>query len=714
MIKYKSKIGIQILFALKHLITASFSEDIYLIIISGANLIILIILLKKNLHSIWKYFRILLLLELSFFDHIFTPPIIATLNLKIKFKIVILVFYCCRVSLIYFKVFQIIDWVYLGILFISFIFYIYTHDSKLQKSKNQFTSERKLSYLNINSQSDQQDVFDLFNFLPFGICILDDKQNITNSNYKAKKYCSNIKEENFQSQLFMMISRACLQQLDKKSIFNSSEDQASEFQMRRLQSFSQTRKKAISQQRQFNNLIDISQIINKHKTIKGVSESCNQNSLKYRDLNANKTYEIKIYEITQGSMICIQNISKKERQFEIRERFRFQSLLINSFSHELKTPLNCSLSLLQILEQELRSDKIQQHNLIEQKYLKPAIISNKKLLHQINDILDYANFEAQTFQLRPTQFKISTLLQTIEYYFKDECQQKQINFIVQTCDDCIINNDFDRIIQILVNLLNNSVKFTKQNGQIQFNINRIGSMYSFEVFDTGCGISVEKLYLINKILQNQEMDILKRGDEDYIQYVGLGLKVSSQIAFKLCQKGELIITSSLNQFTKSRFYVQDLNTQEEILTIPTDEFIQIPYKSKTKKQCHSNLVLIVDDIPFNHLAFITVLKYFNIKCDSAYDGSMAIEMVKNKYDNCQCGYKLIFMDIDMPGIDGYQCSKEISQFLQQKNITSFIIMCSAFDSKDNIDIAYKSGMNDILPKPIDTLQLKKILSKYYF
>ncbi|CAD8151611.1 unnamed protein product [Paramecium octaurelia] len=714
MIKYKSRRGIQVLFALKHLITASFSQDIYLIIISAANLIVQVILLKKNLHSIWKYIRILLLLELCFFDHQFTPPIIASIKFNIKFKIVILVLYCCRVSFIYFQVFQIIDWVYLGILFVSFTIYIYSHDSKQLNSKNQISSERKLSYLNINSQTDQQDVFDLFNFLPFGICILDDKQNITNSNYKAKKYCSNIKEENFQSQLFMMIQKACLQQLDKKSIFNSSEDQMSEFQMKRLQSFSQTRKKALSQQRQFSNFIDISQIINKHKTNRGVSDSFNQNALKYRDPTTTKTYEIKIYEITQGSMICIQNISKKERQFEIRERFRFQSMLINSFSHELKTPLNCSLALLQILEQELKSEKLQQHQQIEQAYLKPAIISNRKLLHQINDILDYANFEAQTFQLRPTSFKISTLIQTIDYYFKDECQQKQINFVVQTCDDSTINNDYDRIVQILVNLLNNSVKFTKQNGLIQFNINRMGSIYSFEVFDTGCGISVEKLYLINKILQNQETDILKRGDEDYIQYVGLGLKVSSQIALKLCHKGELSITSSLNQFTKGRFYVQDLNTQEEILTIPTDEFIQIPYQSKTKKQCHCSHVLIVDDIPFNHLAFITVLKYFNIKCDSAYDGVMAIEMVRRKYDSCQCGYKLIFMDIDMPGIDGYQCSKEISQFLQQKNIVSFIIMCSAFDSKENIDIAYKSGMNDVLPKPIDTQQLKKILSKYYF
>lgn len=69
MIKYKSRRGIQILFALKHLITASLSQDIYLIIISAANLIILIILLKKNLHSIWKYIRILLLLELCFFDY---------------------------------------------------------------------------------------------------------------------------------------------------------------------------------------------------------------------------------------------------------------------------------------------------------------------------------------------------------------------------------------------------------------------------------------------------------------------------------------------------------------------------------------------------------------------------------------------------------------------------------------------------------------------
>ncbi|CAD8052966.1 unnamed protein product [Paramecium sonneborni] len=716
MIFYKCKRGIQFSFALKLLITASFSNDIYLIIISSVNLFTILLIMLKKFKPFWKYFRIILLLELCFNDQPFGPVIIASINYNIKYKIVILSYYILRVSLIFFHTFKIIDWVYLGILFIGFNAYFYLHDRKLSDSKINSQSQRKLTQLDITSQNDYNDMFDYFNYIPLGICLLDNNYNILNYNQKTTKYCSTIKEDCLQQQLHLIIQRAWIQQqqnpsalrFERRSIFNSSEDYGSDFQLKRMQSFSQTRKKAISftSCKQYGNVFDVAQIINKFKQ-KGITGLVNLNSLKYKDSSSLKTYEIKIYEITKGYLIMIKNITKKEKQIDMKDRYHFQQMLINSFSHELRTPLNCSLSLLQTLEQQVKSD-------LNDTYLKPAIISNKKLLHQINDILDFANFEVKTFKLRPTIFKLSSLIKTIEDYFKAECEQKEIKFVIKVCDDAFIRSDFDRILQILVNLLNNSVKFTKQKGVIQLNVQRVGSLYQFGVYDTGCGISPEKLFLINKILQNSEVDIARRGEEDYIQYVGLGLKVSSQIARQLCDKGELSITSQLNQFTNNRFIVKDLQSYDEALTIPTDECIQEPYKSKVKTKCNCLNVLIVDDIPFNHLAFITVLKYFNVKSDSAYDGQMAIDMVKSRYKNCSCTYKLIFMDIDMPGIDGYQTTKEIQQFLSQNDLSSTVIMCSAFDSKENIDFAYKSGMKDILPKPIETCRLKKILYKYYF
>ncbi|CAK75313.1 unnamed protein product (macronuclear) [Paramecium tetraurelia] len=716
MIFYKRRRGIHFTFALKLLLAASFSNDIYLIVISSVNLLAILIdmLMNRKQTPIWKYIRIILLLELSFNDQPFGPLIIASINYNLKYKIVLLSFYILRASLIYFHTFKIIDWVYTGIIFVSFNVYFYLHDIKQTDSKLNCHSQRKLTQYEIPSQNDSNDVIDFFNYIPIGICLLDNNHNIVNSNNKAKKYCSLIKEDNLQQQLLIMIHKAWIEQqqnptalrCERRSIITSFEEQGSDFQLRRMKSFSQTRKKAISLtlHKQQSNFIDFAQIVNKFKS-SGIIK--NLNSLKYRDQTNQKAYEIKIYETSKGYLILLKNITKKEKQIDMKDRYHFQQMLINSFSHELRTPLNCSLSLLQTLKQEIKSD-------LNDTYLKPAIISNKKLLHQINDILDFANFEVQTFKLRPYIFKLSHLIQTIEDYFKPECQQKKIDFIISACNDAFIRSDFDRILQILVNLLNNSVKFTRKQGVIKLNIQKVGSLYQFEVYDTGCGISTEKLLLINKILQNTEVDLARRGEEDYIQYVGLGLKVSSQIARNLCDNGELFITSQLNQYTNNRFIVKDQQSNDEALTIPTDEGIQEPYKSNLKRQCNCLKVLIVDDIPFNHLAFKTVLKYFNIKCDSAYDGSMAIDMIKTRYQTCNCTYKLIFMDIDMPGIDGYQATKEIQQFLEQQNTSTVIIMCSAFDSKENIDTAYKCGMKDILPKPIENSRLKTILYKYYF
>lgn len=75
---------------------------------------------------------------------------------------------------------------------------------------------------------------------------------------------------------------------------------------------------------------------------------------------------------------------------------------------------------------------------------------------------------------------------------------------------------------------------------------------------------------------------------------------------------------------------------------------------------------------------------------------------------------MIFMDIEMPGIDGFQASREISNFLNIKNQNFVIIMCSAFDSKENLEYAAKNGMREVLPKPVQISALKRLLNKYYF
>ncbi|CAD8104017.1 unnamed protein product [Paramecium primaurelia] len=712
MIFHKYKRCLHLAFAIKHLISASLSKNPHLIAISAA-LIIVLFLLFKSERLVWKYIRISLLLELCFYDAPFTPSIVATLQSKITHKWLLLIFYSIRISAMNAFNFQIIDWVYFSIQFVALFIYLCEKERKPFQRNSQLIN-RNQNYLNMGLMIESVELYDILNRIPCGICLLDSNLQVVSSNNKVRKYVVSQIETNLQQAVFLMIQKAYLQsqQINSfrknekhKSIFESLDEQ-SDIPIKRLQSFCQQRRTTLQQKTtNVSNVSDIAQIIQKHK-IKNLEET-KLNVLKFKDTNTGKTFEIRIYDITNGCMIVIENITNFEYQQDMQERYRFYSKLINSFSHELRTPLNCSLQLLQILDQNLKGE-------LNDQYLKPALISNKKLLHQINDILDYANFEAQTFKLRPQLFKLSTITKTIEDYFRAECEQKQITLTISSCDDTYISSDYDRIMQILVNLMNNSVKYTKQQGEIHFVVQRAGSIYQFEVFDTGCGIPVEKLYLITKILKNCELDWSRRGDEDYMQYVGLGLKVSSQIARKLCDTGDLSIFSSVNQYTKSKFYVKDMKQYLDQMIEPTEDHIQEPYKSIGRIKCQCVNVLICDDIPFNHLALSTVLKYFNVRVDNAYDGFMAIEMVKQKVSKCKCGYKLIFMDIDMPEMDGCQATKEILQVFSQHQIQCVVIMCSAYDSKENIDYAMKCGMKEILPKPVDTNLLKKILQKYYF
>lgn len=105
------------------------------------------------------------------------------------------------------------------------------------------------------------------------------------------------------------------------------------------------------------------------------------------------------------------------------------------------------------------------------------MISNQRLLHQINDILDFANFEARTFKIRPGLFQLEQLSSKLYEYFKWECEKKQVKFQIKTCSNVTISSDYDRVMQILVNLMSNSIKFTNDGGEIHFTVNRVGQYY---------------------------------------------------------------------------------------------------------------------------------------------------------------------------------------------------------------------------------------------
>ncbi|CAD8177115.1 unnamed protein product [Paramecium pentaurelia] len=496
-------------------------------------------------------------------------------------------------------------------------------------------------------------------------------------------------------------------------------------------------------------------------------------------------------------VIKIKNITKKHKIEQMNKEKEIHNSLLKSFSHELRTPLNSSQEMLVIIK-----DMIKDPKLLE--YVEFVHISIIFLIHQINDILDYAAMQSNTFKYRYFEFKSCEIVDEIKYIYSSQCNSKKIDLQIKFDEKKIgnIRSDKQRIMQVLINLLNNSCKFTPQGGKIVFSLKL--TEYPFiklQVKDTGIGIGSEQLQNLRKVLTTSMGKSLHRSRIK--KSLGLGLNISARIVEGLVQKNDgtlEIISKNTNKGTKIYFIIENLficrdesvrnpmiseyttknNTYKQQMSqyegsncsqvLPLLRQLsenskyepQSPSKrSKTTKSKFFNLlpanqpessldmadnfsyridlplspeyflhkdynnqknsitplcqqcvrVLIVDDIPFNQIALKALLLHYNIKVDQAYDGYQAIDLVKKQLDkHCQY-YTLIFMDIEMPGINGFQATKDILKITFDQ---THIIMCSAYDTEENFREGEAVGMSEFLPKPVNQRELERILDRFGF
>ncbi|CAD8183589.1 unnamed protein product [Paramecium pentaurelia] len=492
-------------------------------------------------------------------------------------------------------------------------------------------------------------------------------------------------------------------------------------------------------------------------------------------------------------LIIIKNITNKFKCQQMKDEQIIHHSLIKSFSHELRTPLNSCQQMLSLM-------KIQDSTSMFQEYIDIAQCSISLLIHQINDILDYASIQSYQFSYHVTLFGIHEISEEIEHLYKLQMKQKKIEFNIKIAENLngkLVQNDKQRIIQLLVNILNNALKFTQEGGCISLKITE-GDLFSiiFKVKDNGIGIEEPKLSQIqNSIHDTIEFGAVLKSHQGTRQQ-GLGLNIAAKLVQGLIesQDNQLIISSRKNQGTVVQFKVQnllqnnllqthlftlqsgkfnqsvdqfelkepkiddskliksdnsrleidreyqdqnsetykntsrlnDLEKQPEIflpispeyfsdkfidfnqnLLKQKDSFFSKRYGSICQKCCH---VLIVDDIPFNQIALKMILNNHQIEADQAFDGFQAIEKVKQKMLQHCSTYKLIFMDIEMPGIDGFQTSKQILELISNKQI---IVICSAYDTQENLIQGQKLGITTFLQKPVKKDDLEVVLKKVF-
>jgi signal transduction histidine kinase/CheY-like chemotaxis protein/Tfp pilus assembly protein PilF len=361
-----------------------------------------------------------------------------------------------------------------------------------------------------------------------------------------------------------------------------------------------------------------------------------------------------------------------------------KSQFVSTISHELRTPLYGVIGITNMLIDEYKDLSKSQH-------LSSLKFSARYLLSLVNDILQINKIEENRVVLESMTFNIADEIEMIiqSLSFISQNNNNKVELLVNSKIPEYIIGDKLRFSQIIMNLISNALKFTK-NGtititvgleKIEGNINHI----SFAVTDTGVGIAaVDQDKIFDKFVQ------VGRNDTDY-QGTGLGLSIVKRLLHLF--GSDISLESELGKGTTFCFTIpfeSDLDkTNELINNIRVDLSNSQIFK-----------VLVVEDNRINQLVTKKIMEKNNYKCTVVDDGYEALRTLENE------NFDIILMDINMPLINGF----ETTRLIRNKNIETPVVALTAFDKEEIAEEALSSGMNDIIIKPFDQSKLFKAMT----
>ena len=421
---------------------------------------------------------------------------------------------------------------------------------------------------------------------------------------------------------------------------------------------------------------------------------------------------LKDNELIQGYMMTIVDVTKIIEQNHLMKRLvlqtedanRAKTNFVSNMSHEIRTPMNSIVGITEIL---LRS----RHSPKEQEYLLNIQSSGRVLLTIINDVLDCSKMEAGKMQLFDEPYDTCSLFHDLRISMENRIGHSGLELIYDIDQDipCKLKGDMGRIRQVIINLVNNAIKYTEK-GSVRFSVhvrqkNTDKVMLYYEVADTGIGIRKEDQKILFDAFQRVEMDRNR-----YVEGTGLGLTISQNLVNMM---GGVIEVES--EYGKgSRFFF----TIEQTIIDPTP-VSAVNYNGQkdnvTEKEAECLFIapeahiLLVDDNELNLVVAKELLKPLRMQIDTAENGLQAVKMVRGSQ------YDLVLMDHMMPVMDGIEAAKAIRALPEDKYQKLPIIALTANAMVDARKEFLNAGMNGFVAKPIDFAricnQLKLCLPK---
>lgn len=375
-----------------------------------------------------------------------------------------------------------------------------------------------------------------------------------------------------------------------------------------------------------------------------------------------------------------------ELRKQIEENAKSKSLFLANMSHEVRTPMNAILGFSEmLLESDLSDENKGNVNMIKN--------SSESLLVVVNDILDFSKLEVNKLQLEYLPFDLKAHLIELKDTISQEplVAERGLDVIVDLPEeDCFVVGDKYRIRQVLLNLLNNAIKFTEDGFvNLKLKTQRYDEMIDIviDVEDSGIGIAKDKVVLVfEKFTQSDISDTRKYGG------TGLGLSISRS----LVELMEGTLTVSSEEGKGSTFSVK--------MKLPIHQGGDIETEKKTLKcpQKYHGKALIVEDNLVNQKLISKTLIKLGLDVDIVGNGFQAVKKVESKK------YDLVLMDLQMPVMGGIEATIKIREF----NMETPIVALTANVVGNISEKCFEAGMNDFMTKPLKKKFLLKVLDKY--